>query len=324
MADLPIQPFSGADRSAETIQRGIDEFYKVFPSDTLMGDPARRARAGKGVARVGELTIELAAIARTVPGRAGQLLASLVAGVEKQPDTGKIAPVPGTATNLAPSPIGLMDPTAVGLEHNFYLPSGVTNFIPRELHRFIPGGRMQAELDQTARVNELDARQRDILNRARQFVAPESDATLGQVVRGEFPLGSNAAILRARFNFQSDTLNFAATEELARRSNALAPAVPARAPGDAAVPDPAALARAAAIIARLEAAGQLTEQQRRVLDQLRQLQLTANGALNPFAAGAQNASIHVALIVPVADAALRNLAAARGINRELVHERADP
>lgn len=324
MADSPFGPFGGAAKSSEAYQRALNEFYGIFPPDTMMGDPARRERAAKGVGRVGELTAELAVIARTVPGKAGQLLATLVAGVEKQPDTGKVFPVPGTATNLAPSPLGLMDPKVVGLEHNFYLPSGVTNFVPKEVHGIIPGMKLQAEIDHTNRVNQLDAQQRATLARARQFVALESDATLEQVLRKEFPLGGQSTILKGRFSFQGDVLDFAAQEELARRRAAALPPVAPRAPGDVAIPDPAALQRAAQLIARLEAMGQLTDQQKRVLEQLRQLQLTANGGLNPFAAGAQNASIHLANIVPVVDAAIRNAEAARGIRRELIHERADP
>lgn len=156
----------------------------LFPPGTILGDAERRSHLAKAAKDVARLTVELALISRVIPGKAGRIAAKVIAGLEKDPGTGKVVPGAGTIGNFLPSPFGFLDPTAVGLKRNFYLPPGSTDYVPRLVDDVGLGFPEQRRDDQQRRLQIMNARVQNALKQIRAL----DDATLNKLLEGADPL----------------------------------------------------------------------------------------------------------------------------------------
>jgi hypothetical protein len=283
--------FQGADRDAQVLQSELDRAFTSAPPGSVLADPERRRKFGHALTHVVEITASLAVIQTYAPGLVGRALGPLVTGLEKDPGTGKVRPGGGSIGNFAPSPFGFLDPTAVGLPRNFYLPPGATELVPRAADRFgfgLPEQRIEDEA-RRAQLNALEAVSRT--RTAQLAVASESVQTLQDVAAGRGGL-SRAGVLFAESPVPATDLQAAAQLELTRRA------------AGGAVINPLNPEREE-IVARA------------LVAQTRGLPVPAPpDAAPPVPDPAQQQ--------PVNDAGRRNEAVRRGIDRELVHERADP
>ena len=209
----PSQPVNVGPSAPTVPDRG--PFYPVpglFPPGTVLGDPNRRAKLEHSVDDVLKLTAQLAAVSQLVPGVPGRLLAKLVAGVEKPPQTGKVAPSPGSLGNFAPSPFGFLDPTSVGLSRNFYLPAGSTAIIPRPVDQFGIGLPQQRALDEQAARQQLDSARFNFLAQ----LSRETSATVAQLAAGRGTF-NRAAEVRAFSGLAFSEVQLVAQIEQSRR-----------------------------------------------------------------------------------------------------------
>jgi hypothetical protein len=179
--------FQGAAQDADVLRAQLDRLYNLAPEGSVIQDPARRAQLTNRAEHVSRLSAELIALQNFVPGRVGRILGPLVTGGEKDPGTGKAVPVPGTVGNFAPSPFGFLDPTAVGLTRNFYLPAGATNLIPRELDRAGLGLPEQRAIDQLAHNAALTSAVNQQLTDARRIVAGLPANAVADLSQGRYP-----------------------------------------------------------------------------------------------------------------------------------------
>jgi hypothetical protein len=295
--------FRGAEQDAAVLRQALNDLFNLAPQGSVLQDPARRARLGSASESVVKLTVELALVNEFVPGKAGQIFGKLVSGVEKDPATGKVGPTAATGANFLPSPLGFLDPTTVGVKRNFYLPSGSTDFIPGAADR-LGLGIPEQRAEDTARSNQMMTNANlSRLTTARQAVASESDETLQSIIAGQGGF-TRAGVIFATSGAGAAELRIAATEEQIRRARAAAPPTGRGAPAASAAPF--AVPTASTTRFAVPAAP------------------AAPVALDPLAGPVAGGSVQPETIQPVNDAAKRNQRAARGINRELVHERADP
>jgi len=215
----------GADRSANAVRAAVGkgnakfgvsvENVDLVPPDSVVGDPARRRRLEDASIKVVEITAILGAVTRAIPGPAGKVAAFVLAGLEKSPETGRVRPTPGTAGNFLPSPIGFMDPEAVGLPRNFYLPAGSTEFIPRAVDRVGLGLPQQRAEDEVRRAT-IDRQSADErARRAAEVVQGESVETLEDLAAGRGGL-TRAGVLIATSETTLPDLQAAAQRELSR------------------------------------------------------------------------------------------------------------
>lgn len=275
----------------------------LFPPDTVLGDPTRRNNLEHSIEKVIRLTVELGFVTQFIPGKAGQLFAKLIAGVEKDPGTGKVGGSASSSANFLPSPFGFLDPTAIGLKPNFYLPPGSSRVIPRPVDQIGFGLPQQREEDERRAAKDLDSGRLGFVMGLRN----ESDETIARLANGQGGVSRSGEI------FSRSGLSFADVTALGQFEQAR---------------------RAAAI----DVTGALAGLRESNLQQLQTILTTielldqedARISAAFIAAGflklnqAASASIKPEDIEPVADAAKRNAASARGIRRQLVSERADP
>ena len=247
--------FRGADRDAEVLRERLNQIFNLAPQGSIIQDPQRREKFGRAAEHVGVMTAELAAVTRALPGMVGRAFGMAISGVEKEPETGKVNVGQGTAANFAPSPLGLLDPTAIGLSRNFYLPGGSSRFIPSEVDRLGLGLPEQRAADTTATQLRLTTEANSRQTRAQQIAGAQPVAVLEDLAAGR------GGFTRAGVIFATSEVPFLDLQREAQRE----------------------LLRRAA-----------------------------------------SASIQPEHVQPVNDAARRNRDGAEGINRELVHERADP
>lgn len=188
----------------------------LFPPDTVLGDAERRHRLNDAIADVIELTFELSAISRLIPGRAGRVAAQVVAGVEKQPQTGKVNVGQGTAMNFAPSPVGFLDPTSVGLSRAWWIPAGATQYIPVVVDHIGLGlAQQRAEDDRAAARRDTNEQLRRAASAQRAVMGLSND-DLEDILSGPSPLSEGAQLLAFRGQLLPD-LRTAAQRELERR-----------------------------------------------------------------------------------------------------------
>lgn len=199
-----------------------NELPPVIPPDSVLGDPQRRERLEREAVNVAKLTALLALVTRAIPGPAGKVFSVAIAGLEKSPETGRVRPGPHTPANFLPSPIGFLDPEAVGLQRNFWLPPGSTEYVPRFADRLgigLPQQRIEDEL-RRERLDRAALTSREAT--ARQVVGPESDVTLRALVDpAETTLRERA--LLATSGVPNSDLAAAARAELERRGAAPPP-----------------------------------------------------------------------------------------------------
>lgn len=202
----------------------------LIPPGSVVADPVRRNRLGEEAAGVVGIVATLAAVQKAIPGPAGKLFGVFFTGLEKSPETGKLNTGKGTLLNFAPSPLGYMNPEVFGLERNFYLPPGSTEFIPPIADRMGLGLRQQRIEDELRR-QQLD--QQAALSRAAgaaRVLEGESQGTLEDLAAGRGGL-TRAGVLIATSGVPAADLQAAASSQLGRPATPLAVAaagVPAR------------------------------------------------------------------------------------------------
>lgn len=203
---------------------------ELIPPTSVVGDPQRRNRLGEEAAGVVGIVATLAAVQKAIPGPAGKLFGVLFTGLEKSPETGKMNTGKGTLLNFAPSPLGYMNPEVFGLERNFYLPPGSTEYIPPIADRLGLGLRQQRIEDELRR-QQLD--QQAALSRAAgaaRVLEGESQGTLEDLAAGRGGL-TRAGVLIATSGVPAADLQAAAAAQLGRPATPLtvgAAGVPAR------------------------------------------------------------------------------------------------
>ncbi len=223
-----------------------NELPPIIPPGSVLGDPARRERLASSAGDVIQTTATLAVIARAIPHPAGRAAVAIFAGVHS--DDGGVGPNRRTLFNFAPIPFGFLDADAAGLPRNYYLPRGVTQFVPKFFDDKF-GGKLglpeqRAEDEAAAIINRVEA---DVSRQAaaRAAVANETNETLADLAAGRGGF-TRAGVVRS-LEGVGDTaaLERAAAEELARRGASTRPG---------ALVDPAAVG--SALAARISA-GQL-------------------------------------------------------------------
>lgn len=292
----PTPVFQGAESSSRDLRAAGDRLLNTLFPNTLISDPARREKLGKSAEHVVELTALLGLIQAALPGIVGRAFGIVASGLEKDPGTGKVRPGAGTAGNFLPSPLGFLDPTAIGLKPNFYLPAGSSQVIPPIADRLglgIPQQRAEDEANASARADAEIVRRNAA---ALSAVQGESADTLRDLAAGRGGL-TRSGVLFATSGVGFVDLQNAAIVELTRRENA---------PGlVASIVQPALMA--------VNALNPFT------LDQTLPPVPTA-----PPGASELTPVPTVDNTQPVNDAAKRNERGKKGIDRELIHERADP
>ena len=300
--------FRGAATDAAFIEQN------VLPG-TFLEPRERRAKLVSAAGSVIEITAVLGAIGAALPGRLGALFGALVSGVEKDPATGKPHPGKGTAVNFAPSPIGFLDPTALGLPRNFYLPAGASNTIPPFADRLGLGFPEQRREDEARQLVIDRAVSTSRVDQARKAVESESDETLQRIIAGQGGF-TRAGVIFATSEVPAVNLQIAARAEQIRRARTIVPGlVPAVRELTAAV-EQLRIAGLENVELAQDIGADLDAEQRRLLAEV--------AAANPLGGPVAMGSSVPQDFEPVNDAAKRNQRAARGINRELHSERADP
>lgn len=239
--------------------------------------------------KVVEITAALAAVARFVPGPAGKLFAFLVAGVEKDPGSGKVRPGRGTLGNALPAPVGFAGTDVYGLRPNWWLPSGSTKYIPKIADKIGIGIPEQRQEDEWAKAMANAQR----FERAFRLVENERFDVVTDLAQGTGGTFSRASEIRATSEIGFDELQVAARFELGRRAR----------------------------VGGLAVTG--LEDFLKLQAQLQQPAAPV-AAQSPFPGSVLGGSVQPEHIHPVNDAAKRNEANAKGIAAALVHERADP
>jgi len=221
MADPPFKPFEGAGGDAEILRRKkrqvedvILDFMEV-PRTTVIRDPARRERLAHSTDEVLGITAKLALLQEAVPAGLLRNIIIFFSGVKKTPE-GDTKVTPGTAGNLAPSPVGYLDPTTVGLKRNFYLPPGSSRFVPNEAEQLGLGFKEQRQEDFESDLKDAMARSSSLNNTLRQIVENESTATLEDLVSGRGGF-TRAGVIRAKGVGDTKQLELAAAVELSKR-----------------------------------------------------------------------------------------------------------
>jgi len=269
----------------------VDPFppQRPAPKQPDPSDPAWRDKAAHSAVKVVQITATLATIARFIPGPAGKLFAFLVAGVEKDPGTGKVRPGQGTAGNFLPAPIGFSSTEVYGLRPNWWLPSGSTKYIPRIADKIGIGIPEQRQEDEWWKAMANAQR----FERAFRVVEVEPFDVVSDLANATGGTFSRASVIRATSEIGFDELVPAARFELARRERNgglfRQAALDFFAQQEAQRPAPAPVA-----------------------------------TVNPLPGLVLAGSIQPEHIHPVNDAAKRNEDNAQGIAAALVHERAAP
>lgn len=282
----------------------------LIPPRQMYGTPEQRTKLGGAVVKAAEITAILAAVTKVVPGVPGKILGVFLAGIEKEPETGRLRPEIGVGANFLPSPFGFLDPTAVGLERNFYLPSGSTDYIPGVADRLGLGLPQQRAEDAVRSAQLADAASRSRAATAQRVVGGQSDEVLRDLAEQSAGAG-RAGVLFGTSGVPAPLLADAAQAELQRR---------------AAGADPFAIRSVLGAV--YDNAGRVSPATNTVIGAstvaMSGSGVVPGGPTDPFGKPPPDASIQPEKIEPVNDAAKRNAAVAKGIRRELVSERADP
>jgi hypothetical protein len=283
--------FQGAEADAQILRARLNDLFNLAPQGSVIQDPERRAHLTNAAEHVAELTFELGAIQRTIPGRAGRLFGTLASGLEKDPGTGKVGAKEATAGNFLPSPLGFLDPTSVGVPRNWYLPAGSTEFIPRVADR-VGLGLPEQRAEDMLRREQLDAAAALSRTVTAEFaVRGEEVSTLQDLASGRGGF-TRAGVIRATSGADDASLRIAAQGELDRVTGGLAGLLrAANLPPGAAAP-------------------------------VASVQPTTSDPVS--AAGGPAGGPNPATQTPINDVGKRHEATAQGIARDLIAERADP
>jgi len=182
------------------------------PPPINFNDDAYRSRVRSDIIHVTKIVATFAAVARVVPGRAGKVLGSVLAGVHKEPETGKLFPTIGVAGNYLPTPIGYADANNWGMTHNWWIPDGSTTYINPIVDPRVPGLADQRRIDSFIQANEKATR----LQLELQAVTQLSDDALRVFANRETSLSKEVLRLRESASYSGFDL-----ETLARREQQL-------------------------------------------------------------------------------------------------------
>lgn len=185
------------------------------PSVPILDDPIRREKLGNAVVDVAKTTAVLGLIAKYVPHPALKAFALFWSGLQRDPHTGALRPGLVTLGNLAPVPLGYLDPPAVGVQPNWWLPAGATNYLPKIADRLGMGIPQQRAEDQAAKLAEA------LENEARRqnVVSGESNDTLADLVAGRGGFTRAGELFATKAFGDTDALVRAAAAELNRRAS---------------------------------------------------------------------------------------------------------
>jgi hypothetical protein len=324
----PITQVPGLTRDtsaqdAEVLRRALNSAFNLLPPDTILGDQKRRGEFAEGTKHVVGITVIIAAVSEILPGAIGAFVASVLAGGEKDPGTGKFIPKIPMAGNFAPSPIGFQDPKSQGIKPNFYLPGGSSTFIPPILDRFGLGLPEQRAEDAVANTNRLDALARSQAATARAAVKDETEATLKQIIAGGAPLTRSSVVI-ATTPAPLPRLQAAAEEELLRRQSGPGAPLPAQLDAVTRALELSRAAGGAALTQTQQQIAALEGEQARIQRQLAQVGAIPDPLAGLLGGAIAAGSFKPEAIEPINDAARRNQAGATGIRKQLVSERADP
>jgi len=185
----------------------------LIPPGSVVGDAERRRNLERAVVKAAELTAAIKIASRVVPGIPGKVLGALVTGIEKDPETGRLRPEMAAGANFLPSPFGFLDPEAVGLRRNFYLPAGSTELMPRRADRLGIGIPQQRAEDAVRRAT-LDRQDAEFrARRAAEVIEGESVETLQDLAAGRGGF-TRAGVLIASQEVPASDLARAAAEKL--------------------------------------------------------------------------------------------------------------
>lgn len=104
-------------------------------------DPEWQKKALESGAEVVAITGGAYAIVRYIPGPAGKVAAFLFVSVAKDPESGRLRPGPPDPLNVAPAPVGFADSEVFGLNRDWWIPPGTTQYLPAIALDLLPGGR---------------------------------------------------------------------------------------------------------------------------------------------------------------------------------------
>ncbi len=246
-----------------------------------------RALVEREALRVATITAALTAIARYVPGKAGKLAGFVAVAFLGEPGENKKGNIGGAKTNPLPAPIGFSDPKVYGLKPNFYLPDGATQFIPQPVDIIGLGLNQQRVADQSAD-------QRRLLDEHRKYGAQAAALSAEDFLRQNKPIPQPFGLITSEriFGGKRDRLarNTAFANEALFRAN----------------PN---------LRAFIDRTGFVPT------EVLTPAFFNSVDDTFPFAL---DGSILPEKIQPIEGRAIDNAARAKGINRQLVHERADP
>ena len=115
--------------------------------------------------------------------------------------------------NFAPQPFGFLDPTAVGLQRNFYLPAGSTSLVPKQLDRIGFGLPEQRAEDEARRARLAAAAVLSANKKLAETLAGESVETLQDLAAGRGGF-SRAGVLFATSEVPFNDLQAGAAAQL--------------------------------------------------------------------------------------------------------------
>ena len=159
----------------------------IFGTIRRVNPTESQDKFGEAVVETGQLTAQLALIARLIPHPAIRVVAGFFAGVKGASEINKAHPSIGMAGNLAPVPAGYVKPDVYGLKPNWWLPNGVVKWLPLETELIGWGFPEQRIADDNRISNEV---LRQLLSRqknAADYAARQSFPDLRSIAGGEAP-----------------------------------------------------------------------------------------------------------------------------------------
>lgn len=134
--------------------------FKPDPPPVNFNDKAYQQLAAAEALRVAEITAALTLIARYAPGPVAKVAGLAAVAFLGNPGENKKGNIGGAKTNPLPAPVGFADPKVFGLQPNYYLPNGVTQFVPQPVDLLGLGFNEQRFQDQSREAFEFRNRQR--------------------------------------------------------------------------------------------------------------------------------------------------------------------
>lgn len=179
------------------------------PPPINFNDDGYRSRVRSDVIHVSKIVATFAAVARIVPGRAGKILGSLLAGVHKEPDTGKLFPTIGVAGNYLPTPLGYADANSYAMNRNWWIPDATSGYVPTIADPYLPGMADQRRIDSFISANKKAQRYQYELTAVQAL----SDAGISSFADSSISLAKEVVALRQNSSYNGYDLKTLASRE---------------------------------------------------------------------------------------------------------------